>query len=458
MQCDIRLADETELLLPGTKCILALGEYAAHKVLPSTIQDNIGMIRGGLYDYKGIPVICSFLPQDAVDFKNYESQFNSSASDYSPDDKVSDDDEDEGDVKTFGKTKRANYCFWLRADVRKCKAILAKGLVGARGNIVAPIYRINEQLSTVISLLLTTKHETLYLDIETDYEQQNLQCFAFTFDGLTIYSVPVLDYTYKPASPSVHLLLRALAVAMRDNVVVAHNGACFDFFVLANKYGIPINNTYDTMIAMHRCFPDIEKSLGHCTSYWTWEKFHKDEDSRGYHTYEQMMSRMKYCAKDVYTMYLIKQGIDAYAKTIPGLQSSIQAAMDCIKPYLIATLQGIRSDEKKINAMCAENDRLMVQYNRMIEILIGPSGMEKIRDGKKKLSFFAGSNKQCIKYFHELLEYPIMMRSKETGEPSLGKKSLYKLALKHANPVITLVCMYRAVQKETSRLRFTPWK
>ena len=81
------------------------------------------------------------------------------------------------------------------------------------------------------------------LDIETDYEEQNLQCFAFSFDGITIYSVPILDFNYRWAYSSAHLILRALAVAIRDNILVAHNGASFDFFVLAFKYKIVINNT-----------------------------------------------------------------------------------------------------------------------------------------------------------------------------------------------------------------------
>lgn len=458
MQCDVRLADEADAILPGTKCLLLLGEYAAHKFLPETSNQSIEMIRGGLYEHKGIPTICSFLPQDARDLKNYEKTHNQLSHDYSPDDSVSENDEDEGDVKAFGKTKRANYCFWLRADIKKCKSIINNKLdklqVGSKSGTIQ--YITNPSATVAINALTETKGQHLYFDIETDYEQQNLQCFAFSFDGQTIYSIPILDNNYHLAyGTTTYSILKALAIAIRDNTLVAHNGAAFDFFVLAHKYKIAIGKTYDTMIAMHRCFPDIEKSLGHCVSYWTSLKFHKAEDSEGYFTHQQMMDRLKYCAKDVYTMFLVKQAIDSYAKTIPGLQRSIDDAMNCIKPYLIATLQGIRVDEKKVNIMCAENDRLMMQYNRMIEILIGPVGLAQIREGKK-CSLFPGSPKQCMKYFYDLLGYSVMKNPK-TGEPSLGKKQLYQLALKENNPVITLICIYRAVQKETSRLRFKPW-
>jgi len=459
MQCDVRLVEDKSPLLDGTKVILILGEKAMHSMLPETLNNTIHEMRGSLFHYKSVPCVCSYLPQEATDiYKNYEKENNPMASDYTPDDTVSDDGEDdEGNVKAHGKTKRSNYAFWLKADVKKCKHLLTNRPPSLDG----PKYHIFPGSEVVIERLTTTKNQHLYFDIETDYEEQNLQCFAFSFDGVNIYSVPILDYTYHPAYIDYHRIMRALAVAVRDNIVVAHNGACFDFLVLAHKYHIPINRTYDTLIAMHRCFPDVEKSLGHCVSYWTWEKFHKDEDSQGYRTNEQMMARLKYCGKDVYTMYLIHQAVIKYAKTIPGLQKSIDDAMACIRPYLISTLQGIKVNQSMIDGMCRENDRLMMQYNRIIEFLIGPQGMEDIRQGKK-LGMFAGSNKQCCKYFHDLLNYPVVAKGKPDTygqtHPSLGKKALYRLALKVENPVINLIAAYRSVKKETTRLRFLPWK
>jgi len=465
MMCDVRLVDDKSPIWEGTKCLLLLGEKAMHNFLPETTNNTIHEMRGSLFHYKGIPVICSYLPQDAVDiYKNYEKENNPLASDYTPDDSVSEDgEEDEGDVKRHGKTKRSNYAFWLKADTKKCKCILSGEIVGTQSGVGQsnPRYHVFPGSELVIKTLLEHKNEHLYFDIETDFEEVNLQCFSFSFDGANIYCVPILDYTYTPAYRDYYKIMRALAIAIRDNIVVAHNGACFDFLVLAHKYRIAINKTYDTLIAMHRCFPDVEKSLGHCVSYWTWEKFHKDEDSQGYRTHEQMMARLKYCGKDVYTMYLVKQAIDKYAKTIPGLDRSIADAMCCIKPYLISTIVGIKTNQRMVDEMCKENDRLMMQYNRLIEYFIGPTGLESIRGGKK-LGMFAGSNKQCCKYFHDLLDYPVVAKGKPDvygdTHPSLGKKALYKLALKHENPVINLICAYRGVKKETTRLRFLPWK
>lgn len=465
MMCDVRVVDDKSPLVDGTTHILVLGQKAMHNLLPETLGNSILEMRGSLFHYKGIPTVCSFLPQDAVDiYKNYEREKNPLAMDFTPDDLIYGDGEEmeEGDVKRLGRTKRTNYAFWLKSDTVKVKQLMELVKVPWRPvNVPQSKYRIFPSSEEVIYELNSHVNQTLYLDLETDFEQKNLQCFAFTFTGDIIYSVPVLDFNYRPAYTDYPRVMQALANSISSNLVVAHNGSCFDFLVLSHKYKIPIGKVYDTLIAMHRCFPDVEKSLGHCTSLWTFEKFHKDEDSVGYHTHKQMTDRMRYCGKDVYTMYLIKQAIDIYAKTIPGLEKSINDAMRCIRPYLISTLTGIKVNEKLVNEKCTENDRLMEQYNRLIEYFIGSDGMDKVREGKKNLGMFSGSNLQCCRYFHELLDYPVAGYGKpnQFGErkPSLGKKNLYKLALKHENPVINLVLAYRETRKETSRLRFLPW-
>ncbi len=457
MQCDIRVAEDMSPLLPGTKCVLLCGTTAMHRWLPDTSKNSIGEMRGSTFVRGGVVHIPTFFPQDAADMKAYEQQLNPLSPDYAPDSDEYDTDDEDGDAKRHGKTARRNYAFWLRADVRKAKKVIANDGKIPSSEFPEPVYHIYPHSDEVIRLLENTRRGTMWFDIETDYEP-NLQCFAFSFDGINVYSVPILDNNYKPAYGSYHHVLRALATAFRHNRVVAHNGAAFDFFVMPYRYRIPIYDVYDTMLAMHRCFPDIEKSLGHCTSYWTWEKFHKDEDSTGYLTREQMMDRLKYCAKDVRTMFLVHKAIDEYAATIPGLQHSIDAAMASIKPYIITSLQGIKYRQDKVDVTKKENDELMMQYNRMIRLLIGDEGLKMVARGVKTPHMFAGSNVQCVEYFHNILGYPVVARSKKTGAPSLGKQAMYKLALKHDNPIIQLVLAYRGVQKEYGALKFTPWR
>lgn len=459
MQIDIRLAEDKSPLLPGTKCVLLCGQTAMHRWLPETKNNTIGEMRGSPFLKDGIYHIPTFFPQDAADQKAYEATLNPLSENYSPDaNEYETGEDDEGDVKRHGKTARRNYAFWLRADTRKAKCIIANGGQLPTSEFPEPVFHIYPTSELVISLLEQTRNECLYFDIETDYEEANLQCFAFSFDGINVYSVPILDYNYLPAYASYHRILRALAIAISKNTVVAHNGAAFDFFVLAYKYRIPVGDSYDTMLAMHRCFPDVEKSLGHCVSYWTCEKFHKDEDSQAYRTQQQMADRLKYCAKDVRTMFLVHKAIEKYAKTIPGLEHSIATAMSTIRPYLITSLQGIRYDAVSVRETQQENDALMMQYVRLIKLLIGELGLKELASrlsGKPKL--FPGSNKQCAIYFHDLLGYTVVARSSKTQEPSLAKQAMYKLALRYENPVIQLVLAYRKLAKETSTLKFVPW-
>lgn len=462
MQCDIRLAEDKSPLLPETKCILLLGEYAMHQYCKDTKENTLNEMRGSpltaIIDNQQLPAIASYFPQDAADFKNYEQTYNTESKEYSGEE-TNETEEDEGDVKAFSRTKRSNYAFWLRRDLWKCKQIISGHVTGTTNQ---PRYKIYPTAEEVINVLTKTKNQFLYFDIETDYEEQNLLCFSFRFglDGI-IFCVPVLNENYQWAYSSIHFILRALSIGISKNTLVAHNGHGFDFPVLGYKYGIPIVKTYDTMIAMHRCFPDIEKSLGHCTSYWTNERFHKDTDSQSYFTREHMNSKLLYCGKDVYTMSLIHKEITAYAKTIPGLSNSIQCGMDSIRPYVICSLQGIRYSQEKVDKIKQDNDKLMTQYLRILNLLIGPSAIAQCNSQikSKKVSAFPSSNPKCCYYFHELLGYPVILRSKKTGKPSLGKKNMYKLALKFSeNPVITFVLLYRTLQKEYSSLKFNPFR
>jgi DNA polymerase I-like protein with 3'-5' exonuclease and polymerase domains len=174
---------------------------------------------------------------------------------------------------------------------------------------------------------------------------------------------------------------------------------------------------------------------------------------------EQMMARLSYCAKDVYTMALVYKEIEKYATRIPGLRHSISTVMDAIVPYLFSTLRGVKFTPETIIETGKENDKLMMQYNRVINMLIGDKcigHLEQCVKGKRKM--FAGSNVQCVEYFHNLLEYIVVARSAKTQKPSLGKKAMYKLALQHPdNPVIQMVLAFRKLQKEQGTLKFIPW-
>jgi len=461
MQCDIQLADEVKDFWPETKAVILCGEYAMHKFCPSTKDNSLNEMRGSPLYVNSIPAITTFFPQDCCDIKSYEQQLNEQSKEYCVDDET----EDEGDSKRLSPTKRANYAFWIKQDFKKIKHLLKNNL--DKWPIEPePIYRIYPPLDEVVNALDNPTDEHFYFDIETDIEEQNLQCFSFSYDSKIVYSVPVLDYNYKRAYSNIHYILRSLSNRLATQIVVAHNGGSFDALVMALKYRMGIHRMYDTMEAFHRCFPDIEKSLGHVTSLCTYQPFHKDEDSLGYHTPEQMDRRLRYCGKDVFTMALIKKWIDSHAKRIPGLQDSIDCVNASIIPYLTTALQGIRFSQERLQKTKDDNDGLMTQYIRCIDLLIGEEGMNEVISmfkNKRDIKAFPMSNPQCVNYFHKLLDYPVVVKgkpNKRTGDrrPSLAKKAMYRLALRYDNPVIRFTLMFRELSKEYSSLNFIPFR
>lgn len=476
MMVDFRVMEDESTFLPGTKAVLLMGEAAMHKWCSDTRGNTLNEMRGSPLNVRGLPAVASYFYQDCVDFKDHESRLNKLSKNYEdPEDedyRGGDGDEAEGDVKRFGNTSRSNYAFWLRADVRKLKAAIQNGGHWPTRKYPEPVYKVYPSSEEVINVLTNARNVWLELDLETDYVKgnphcRNVLCFSFSVDnGLTVYCVPVLTNEYTPAYSSIHLILRALAVCMSRNTTVAHNGAAFDFPVLALKLGLGIGKVFDTLIAAHRIYPNIEKSLGHWVSLLLNERFHKDENPGVYRTYDDMMRMLRYCGKDVYTMSCIRQEQLALASRIPGLRESIDCAMDSIRPYMVCSLQGIRYDETMRQGKIKENDRLMGQYLRMITLLIGETAMEEIQSviKSKKKGALPSSNPQACKYFHGMLGYKTQQLGRpnqQTGvrNPSLAAKSMYKLRLEYDNPVIELCIAYRGTKLETTTpLGFLAWK
>lgn len=457
--CDIRVKEDRSELLEGTKCVLLAGEAAAQTWLQNT-DNSIGEIRGSVFKINGIPAISTFFPQDAADIKDYEAKHNELSERYGSEDS-DDDDEDSGigAKRRHGRTARKNYRFWLEQDITKAKCLL-------RSNGVVPYapfaseYKITPREEEIIKVLNTEKNKLLFIDLETTWPPPcHIHCigFSFGYDG-PAYVFPLYNFNRQLAYPRAYLLLRALAVAFRDNIVVAHNGAGFDFPILAWNYKIPIRNMQDTMIMMHRWASDVERSLGHLTSLMTWEPFHKDQGSGGYYNHQQQQSMLEYCGKDVYTMKLAHYEMCIRAKRIPGMQRSFDDANKAIYPYLVTMLHGIHYKEDARRAIIKENDRLMMQYIRMLRILIGDHNLKVIAGKSNKA--MPGSNVQCVRYFHDMLGYPATMgKERKDGSKgaSLGKKNMLKLKLKHMNPVIDIVLAYREASRESGSLKFLPW-
>ncbi len=445
--CDIRLIDDPSPIIKNTKCILLCGVRAFNMFTNAALSIDEG--RGSPYERNGIICIPTFNPQDAVDIKDFEST-NNELLNGSREDEMDSDELDAGELfasKGRGRTARSNYRFWVKNDIKKClKIINNNGTIPQIYN-TTPTYSISPSLDNICRRLNAARNLDFYFDMETDFTTMDMRCFAFSFsdDPFYITTVPTLTTNYKPFyGKDQKYLHKSLLDCISNNITVAHNGSQFDYFVLAYKYRIAISKVYDTLIAAHRIYPVVEKSLGHWISLCTFEPFHKNEGAHGYFNQEQAWQLYKYCGKDVFTMYLVKKWQDEMAAKDEGLKASIDLAMRAIKPYLTATILGMKFNQEKIKEQLGLNDRLMMQYLRIIKSLTGGEVLPLI------------SNQKCTKYFHDQLGYPIVART-PNGGPSLAEDSLYKLALKVKNPVIDFLIKYRQVQKESGCLNFNPW-
>lgn len=459
-QCDLRVKEELEPLLPNTKVVVLLGESAAKLWLQNS-DNTIGEIRGSLFNVKGINTVSTFYPQDAADYnkagKNLDVEHNAeSYQNHEPEEHETDNDNPK---RRHGKTKGKNFDLWIRKDFNKVKYLAKHGQPPKRR--FEPNYIISPPSSAIIKKLRTNKSKNLFIDLETWCPSCDVKCCSFSFDDESdVYSFPWFDSHQSWAYDSLPNILLALSIAFRDNTTIAHNGQGFDFFVLAWKYNIPIGKLVkDTMIMQHRIYSDVEKSLGHLTSLWTYEPFHKDEGNVGYNNGDQVRRTLEYCAKDVYTMKLCYYAMMDYAKTVPGLLNSFDRANNAIRPYLTTMLQGLAFDEDERIRVMRENDRWMMQFIRISQILVGEKFLKELK-GKGKSSLLASPN-QCVKYFHDMLGYPVIGKGKEKQDgsrgASLGAKNMFKLRLKQENPMIDLILAYREYAKESGSLKFQSW-
>lgn len=462
-QCNIYDVDafnkQGRKLVDNTKVVLLLGARAQKEI--GGKETTLGEQRGSPWVKDGIVYISSFLPVDAFDPIDFETRLNPALNGtggnsddgltITDGDAEASEDDDQLGKSRHGRTSRANYRFWLEKDTRKAIHICKEGW----SETSEPEYKIYPNTAEIIEELNSHTNEDFFLDIETDTEL-NITCFGFTFGyDKPIYVVPLIRYDYSSAYFTRGAIMQALCRAMDKNTTIAHNGSGFDFFVLAYVYHLPVKLVYDTMIAMHRCFPEVEKSLGHCISLFTTLPYHKDEGILNPQNERQEESLWKYNGKDVFAMREVKKGIDAYSHRIAGLSQSIAQAQSSIRPYLTTTLQGIRFRQDKVTSILSTNDRKLTLILRLIEAALGKDLTREVKSTSKK--GLPGSNTQCVRYFHDVCGYPVVGRSKKTRKPSLDEKNMLKLALKAQNPVIDLVLLYRGIAKESGSLKFLPW-
>lgn len=385
---------------------------------------NLDALRGVIMlAASGKPYIITYWPQDCVDVKDIESDLDEG------------DTEDDGDVKGTSPTKRVNYRFWFKQDVKKL--LTHKGAV-----VKSEPQSINASTSNEACRVFDTKGP-IFLDIETHPKTNTLSCLAVACGDGPIYSIPVYDWNgiLRVGAPFFTRFIREV----KKRKVVVHN-ALFDLLFLAAFYKIPFGtDIYDTMVAGHRIWPEAEKSLAHQATLYTNRPFHKDEggnfDPRSHTQYEKLRA---YNVKDVVVLREIYYGQIKTAEQDPGLKASVEQASSSIYDYAFMSLHGLPFNVLKRSEIVKRAEKRLNDLQRVLNILVG----EKIN---------ASSPDQVVNYLHNKLKY----RPEKTtlqGSPSVAGDALYKIKIKHPkNITIDVIIEMRRMMKIKGMLGFEQW-
>lgn len=420
---DVRTVDCNDPWLPDTEAIVLAGSKATQRYTRTSNDPPCYMhvVPPGIMSVPVFPI------QDCCDFRNLSGDDNEHEESFS-----------ERDSKERIPTRRKNYRFWTMWGLRK----LFNPPMAPEPALKGIYY---PKLTEVTQLLHDTQGEDLYIDIESSRSDRCLTVIGIstTRTWPSVYVVPIYLFNGSLAYQHFHRFHLALSRALVRNTVVGHNIAGFDLLVLSMFYGFPVPrlDPYDTMLANHRAFPEVEKSLAHVIAMWTMQPYHKDLSTEVYNM-EQQNKLWVYNARDVYNLKLIKDAQLAYADTIPGLRPSIEQANSSIIPYLVTSMTGLALDEYKLNSIGAKLKLSKAALARVASVLVGRP-------------FNPGSSQQCAKFFHEDLHYPVISKS-DAGRASMGRKQLYQLMLKHNNPLLPVIIKYRSVAKDLAMMESEP--
>lgn len=437
---DIMTMDEysSEILLPNTKIVMLMGVDALSII---ETEKSISAIRGSPIERDGLIYIATYHPQDAVDKYNWEATNNEHLHALHPDDEGEDEDDEEAEAaaKDKSRTSRSNYRFWFAADIKKAIEITNSGL---KRNICT--YRLYPPMFEACNHLRATTNSNLFIDIETDPETCIIKCIGFGYDATKIFCVPIFNYKGELCynKESYVELFKALCWSFKYNTVIAHN-SLFDLFILLWKWGL-IPPQYDkikcTMVMHHRCYPSVEKSLGHLISLYTHQIYHKDEGIFYTHNHAQDEQFWLYNAKDVEGLALVYQGITKHASDL-NATTSVQQGCESLRVFLTMAFRGCKVDTAKLCQRIDSLDSTAKFFeDKVLPKLVG-----------YKLN--PRGHTQVANYLYNELGH----KAPPEGQSQTGKKTLYKLLLKSDIPALRLVLYLRRISVESAKLKSKLW-
>ena len=412
----------------GTKVVLLFDQGACDALLPTPKTLHLNEARGNVYEKDGVIYIPTYSPQNAMDFKNYEY----------PKIKEVEAEASAEKAKDHGGTQRKNFQFWHYHDLRKAVRILKQGKKKhSTYEIINPA-----QIGDVVRALHETLlEEEMVLDIETTSNFSLTVMSIGSIQRKKIWTIPFYQYDkslfYR--EQEYFMFFSALRRAFKTGRWIAHNSA-FDFFVLAWRYRVaPPLHIIDTLIAQHRLHPEPEKSLGHCVSLYLDLPYHKDEGVFEPQNHWQQGQLHSYNAKDVETTALVWEEMKRVVEGDEGMQKSIARGCSFVRPFIQSSLFGIKVDRKALMEERERLDRLYVQFQRVVNILVG-------------YELNINSHPQVKEYLYEFKGF-----CKEWVKKDADSKALRKIRATNYVPVIQVILKMRRLAKDRGVLDFAGW-
>lgn len=394
------------------------------------IKEPLNKIRGYRLSLFKKPLMVTYSPADCWEFK---------------DDADEDKEDDKTNEKDIGATRRINFLFWALRDFAK----LQRPPRSPR-----PHYEeINWHPLLAAKWLEGLPADTyLYIDIETRRNDHILDCIGFGIikkDG-TIFSAAVAIYANMDLAWPLHMIARfwraLYNVFRREDITLVGHNLQFDICILHHYYHLPLPyKVYDTMIAMHREFPDMDKSLSHAISEYTdADRNHKGDIVINL-SRKQLMTLMAYNCQDIRWTAEVHIGQRERQLASANLMNSVALANDMQVLSFIMSFTGICVDVAVKNKRIAELTKQIAALERIIRVLV---------DNRE---FNPNSTHQVSKYFHDTLGYPAAGRT-PTGAPQLNEKNMYKLQISQPNPLVPLIIKYKQLVKELSGLKYVKYE
>lgn len=433
---NLPFAPNTRVLLLGERCLKLLNQ-----------DDNLNKHRGYCFTMlcpatrRSAPAIATYHPVDCYEF----------SSDDADDDDDDTKDNNPSEAKDTGSTKRGNYFAWALYDFWKLLLRATPGgtlpwpydllLAPQRVNIATPMREAAGWLSSLPSGTCLT------LDIECRPQDFSLDCIGFDTGDL-VRTVPIYRHTNTLACQSykdLAVFYRALCQTfLRTDIIIAGHNLAFDLCVLAIIYGLPIpRRLYDTMIAMHRDNPFIEKSLSHGISRYLCTPRNHKADICPNVSEDNLRRLCTYNSEDVMrTRQLRNRQTEIFAQN-PALAEAVAQGNDLLHATLMMSLTGIPTSADAVKKMSSSHQLRADQYARVCRILADQP------------DFNPGSHDQVRDLLYTHLKCPVRQLTK-TGAAGTGAKALYDMQTVYNNPLIPLIIQHREAKKAATSMEFKP--